>query len=89
MIPIIILVLLFWSLPQARMCFRESGTYLAQNVTFPNIHSLSLLPTEDPVTLVAGAASLLCICGDGDKFRLELERNEDIVKLFDSIKSYR
>ena len=50
--------------------------------------SLSLLPNEDPVTLVAGAASLLCICGDGDKFRLELERNEDIVKLFDSIKSY-
>ena len=52
-------------------------------------HSLSLLPTEDPVTLVAGAASLLCMYGDGDRFRLELERNEDIVKLFDSIKSYR
>ena len=40
------------------------------------------------MTLVAGPASLLCMHGDGDRFRLELERNKDAVKLFDTIKSY-
>ena len=47
-----------------------------------------MLPTAEPVTLVAGPASLLCMCGVGDRFRLELERNKDAVKLFDTIKSY-
>ena len=40
------------------------------------------------MTLVAGPASLLCMYGDGDRIRLELERNMDAVKLFDTIKSY-
>ena len=51
------------------------------------LHRVSLLPSEGLVTLVAGPASLLCMCGSGEKFRIELKKNTDVVKLFDTIKS--
>ena len=40
-------------------------------------------------TLVAAQGSVLCMFGDGDKFRVLMVDNEDIVKLFDTVKSLR
>ena len=37
-------------------------------------------------TLVAAQGSVLCMFGDGDKFRVLMVDNEDIVKLFDTVK---